>query len=106
MNNKATKERSCSLLLIFWLPAEGFGIFFFRFLDSFALAGDFLRAARLHRRLYPVFKALFIETNPAPIKTALAAAGLISSPEVRLPLCELAPASAATLQKTLAAFAR
>jgi len=75
-------------------------------LSHLALAGDYPAAARLHRRLYPVFKALFIETNPAPIKTALAAAGRIGSPEVRLPLCELSATSLATLKQALAAFAR
>jgi len=75
-------------------------------LSHLALAGDFPAAARLHRRLYPLFKALFIETNPAPIKAALAAAGRIGSPEVRLPLCELSAASLAMLQQTLAALAR
>ncbi|MDD2764193.1 MAG: 4-hydroxy-tetrahydrodipicolinate synthase [Opitutaceae bacterium] len=72
-------------------------------LTHLALAGDFRRAGRLHRRLYPVFKALFIETNPVPIKAALAAAGRIRSPEVRLPLCELAAVNLASLQRTLAA---
>jgi 4-hydroxy-tetrahydrodipicolinate synthase len=75
-------------------------------LTHLALAGDYRGAARLHRRLYPVFKALFIETNPAPVKAALAAAGLIGSPEVRLPLCELAPASLAILKNALKVFVR
>jgi len=74
-------------------------------LTHLALAGDYAAAARLHRRLYPLFKALFIETNPAPVKTALADAGRIGSPEVRLPLCELGAASRGTLLKALAAFA-
>lgn len=75
-------------------------------LTHLALAGDFRGAGRLHRRLYPVFKALFIETNPVPVKAALAAAGRIGSPEVRLPLCELTPASFTALQKALTDFAR
>jgi 4-hydroxy-tetrahydrodipicolinate synthase len=75
-------------------------------LTHLALAGDYRGAARLHRRLYPVFKALFIETNPVPVKAALAGAGRISSPEVRLPLCELAPASLVALKKTLSVFVR
>jgi 4-hydroxy-tetrahydrodipicolinate synthase len=75
-------------------------------LSHLALAGEFPAAARLHRRLYPLFKALFIETNPAPIKAALAAAGRIGSPEVRLPLCELSAASLAALTGALADFSR
>jgi 4-hydroxy-tetrahydrodipicolinate synthase len=71
-------------------------------LAHLALAGDFRLAARLHRRLYPVFKALFIETNPAPIKAAMADAGRIRSPEVRLPLCEMSAANFALLKQALA----
>jgi 4-hydroxy-tetrahydrodipicolinate synthase len=75
-------------------------------LSHLALAGDYPAAARLHRRLYPLFKALFIETNPTPIKAALAEAGRIGSPEVRLPLWELSATSLAALKKALATFAR
>ena len=71
-----------------------------------ALAGDFRKAARLHRRLYPLFKALFIETNPVPIKTALAEAGRIGSAEVRLPLCEMSPENRAALRRVLRPFVR
>jgi len=41
-----------------------------------ALANDFRKARALHRKLYPLFKAFFIESNPAPMKAALAQAGL------------------------------
>ncbi len=75
-------------------------------LSHLALAGDFRKAARLHRRLYPLFKALFIETNPVPIKTAMADAGVIGSPEVRLPLCELSADNRAALRKVLAPYLR
>jgi len=74
-------------------------------LTHLALGGDYRGAARLHRRLYPLFKALFVETNPAPIKAALHQAKRIGSPEVRLPLCELSPASLATLRGVLTALA-
>ncbi len=75
-------------------------------LTHLALDGDFAAAGRLHRRLYPLFKALFIETNPVPIKAALAEAGRIQSAEVRLPLCELGEANLAVLKKALAAFSK
>lgn len=68
-----------------------------------ALAGDFAKALAVHRRLYPLFKALFIEPNPVPVKAAMAQTRLISSDEVRPPLCELAPASRQTLIAALAA---
>ncbi len=71
-----------------------------------ALANDFAKAAVLHRRLYPLFKALFLEPNPVPIKAALARAGLITSADVRPPLCDLAPASRAVLVSALAALGR
>jgi len=71
-----------------------------------ALANDFAKAAVLHRRLYPLFKALFLEPNPVPIKAALARAGIIGSAAVRPPLCDLAPASRAVLVSALAALGR
>jgi 4-hydroxy-tetrahydrodipicolinate synthase len=71
-----------------------------------ALDGDFAAAGRLHRKLYPLFKALFMEPSPAPIKAALARAGLISSPEVRSPLCGLTPATGTALAGVLSAIGR
>ncbi|HEY8995701.1 MAG TPA: 4-hydroxy-tetrahydrodipicolinate synthase [Lacunisphaera sp.] len=75
-------------------------------LVTHALAQDLPKARALHRRLYPVFKAIFIESNPAPIKAAMAEAGLIGSEEVRLPLSALSDASRQTLRATLKAFNR
>ena len=65
--------------------------------------GDLNRAERLHRKLYWLFKDLFIEPNPVPIKTALSWRGTISA-EVRLPLCEMSAANQARLRKTLERF--
>ncbi len=67
-----------------------------------ALGNDFAKAGKLHRRLYPAFKTLFIEPNPVPIKTALVRAGIIASDEVRSPLCGMSPDNAAKLEKVLA----
>jgi 4-hydroxy-tetrahydrodipicolinate synthase len=72
----------------------------------FALAYDFAKASKLHRRLYPMFKAIFIESNPSPIKFALVRAGIINRDEVRLPLSEISPVSARTLVKVLATLDR
>ena len=66
-------------------------------------AGDIKSARQLHRQLLPIFKDLFIEPNPVPIKTALAWRGLMSS-EVRLPLCEMTSANQDRLRKTLQSF--
>lgn len=71
-----------------------------------ALGNDFARAARVHRQLYPLFKALFVDPNPVPIKTALALAGIIASPEVRLPLTALSPLARAALDDALEALRR
>src|SRR5437879_3326348 len=68
-------------------------------------SGDVKSAAKLHRRLFPLFKDLFIEPNPVPVKTALGWRGAISS-EVRLPLCEMSEANRTRLRKTIDAFER
>ena len=67
-----------------------------------ALADDFAAARKIHQRLYPAFKTLFIEPNPVPIKVALARAGIIGSAEVRLPLCGMSAANARVLEQVLA----
>jgi 4-hydroxy-tetrahydrodipicolinate synthase len=66
-----------------------------------ARAGDLPAAEKIHRDLTPLFKNLFIEPNPTPIKHALFRAGLITSPEVRLPLVEMTDPGQATLDATL-----
>ena len=68
-----------------------------------AESGDLKLAEKLHRKLLPLFKDLFIEPNPVPVKTALGWRGAMSS-EVRLPLCEMSEASQARLRKTLEDF--
>ena len=71
-------------------------------------AGDVKNARKLHRQLLPIFKDLFIEPNPVPIKTALSWRGMMSA-EVRLPLCEMSGPNHARLRKTfdaLEAFAK
>ncbi|MDR1304771.1 MAG: 4-hydroxy-tetrahydrodipicolinate synthase [Verrucomicrobiales bacterium] len=67
-----------------------------------ARAGDLVAAEKIHRRYYPAFCDLFIESNPAPVKTALAAQGWMSD-TVRLPL---APLSAANRERLLATLQR
>ncbi len=62
--------------------------------DSF-VSGDLERARRLHYKLLPLTKGLFLETNPIPVKTALALMGMISN-ELRLPL---SPMSESNLNK-------
>jgi len=66
-------------------------------------SGDLKSAEKVHRKLLPLFKDLFIEPNPVPVKTALGWRGVMSG-EVRLPLCEMSEANQARLRKTLKEF--
>jgi 4-hydroxy-tetrahydrodipicolinate synthase len=61
------------------------------------LAGNFEEGRRLHHELLPFFKAAFVETNPVPVKTAMAWAGLPAGP-ARLPLGPLSENSEAVLR--------
>jgi 4-hydroxy-tetrahydrodipicolinate synthase len=61
-----------------------------------ALDGDFKRARELHYRLFPMARAAFLETNPIPIKEAMAMVGMIE-PELRLPMCRMSDANRAKL---------
>lgn len=65
------------------------------------LSGDTASALAMHRKLFPLFKALFVETNPIPVKTALAAMGKIRE-EFRLPLVSINEANRRVLMDVLA----
>jgi 4-hydroxy-tetrahydrodipicolinate synthase len=65
-----------------------------------ALDGDFKRARELHYRLLPLARAAFLETNPIPIKEAMAMAGMLE-PEFRLPMCRMSDANRETLRGIL-----
>jgi 4-hydroxy-tetrahydrodipicolinate synthase len=68
-----------------------------------AFSGGNVKAAqKLHAKYYPIFKDLFIETNPVPTKAALAMMGLIAE-EYRLPLVPMAAGTRAQLVRTLKA---
>ena len=69
-----------------------------------ALDGDWKRARELHLKLFPLSKAMFIETNPIPVKEAMAMLGLIAGPEYRLPLCRMSEPNRERLRKALAQF--
>ena len=66
------------------------------------LKGDHKGALKLHEKYYPLFKDLFIETNPVPVKSALAMKGLVKE-EYRLPLVKLNPDNRRQLRATLKA---
>ncbi|MDR1803373.1 MAG: 4-hydroxy-tetrahydrodipicolinate synthase [Treponema sp.] len=69
-------------------------------LTQASLEGRFDEARKLHYELLPFVKAAFVETNPIPIKQALAWAGLPAGP-ARLPLGRLSAASEAVLKKAM-----
>ena len=66
-------------------------------------SGEIKCARELHSKLFALFKDLFIEPNPVPVKTALAWRRAMSA-EVRLPLCEMSEINQERLRKTLEAF--
>ena len=66
-------------------------------------SGDYKSAQALQRKMLPIFKDLFIEPNPVPVKAALGWRGAMSG-EVRLPLCEMSEANQTRLRKTLEEF--
>jgi len=67
---------------------------------SLWMKGQHDRARAIHYKLEPLNAAMFIETNPIPVKTALAMMGKIQE-EFRLPLCEMSTANKDKLRKVL-----
>ncbi|MEO6034260.1 MAG: 4-hydroxy-tetrahydrodipicolinate synthase, partial [Verrucomicrobiota bacterium] len=63
-------------------------------------AGKANAALKIHQKFYPLFKDLFIETNPVPVKTALAMMGQMDE-ELRLPLVGMNGKNRAVLRATL-----
>jgi 4-hydroxy-tetrahydrodipicolinate synthase len=76
------------------VPADMSGL-----VDAFA-AGDFKKACELHYKMCPLIDALFIETNPIPVKAALWLMGKISY-ELRLPLCKMSAKNEGFLKKVM-----
>jgi 4-hydroxy-tetrahydrodipicolinate synthase len=68
-----------------------------------ALDGDWKRARELHYRLFPLARAAFLETNPIPIKEAMAMAGMLE-PEFRLPMCRMSDANREKLRAILKSY--
>jgi 4-hydroxy-tetrahydrodipicolinate synthase len=64
--------------------------------------GDVSRAREIHQKMFSLVKALFIETNPIPIKTAMGWMDLCG-PELRLPLAPMEKANAEKLETALRA---
>ena len=69
-------------------------------LAGYALKGDWDAARKLHYELLPLFRSMFIETNPIPIKAAMAMKGMMTE-TYRLPLCPMAPKNREALEAAL-----
>ncbi len=85
--------------------SEAFGEIVRRYQDRLfntilRLLGDYEEARRLHLKYSGLFRDLFIDTNPIPVKTSLALMGKIGE-EMRLPLVPMAQANLDRLKKTL-----
>ncbi len=63
-------------------------------------AGDLAGARKLHYKMWPLMEAMFYETNPAPVKTAMKLLGKITG-EVRQPLCAMTPANEDKLRQVM-----
>ena len=64
-----------------------------------AMNGRFREAREIHLENYQFFTDIFCEPNPVPIKTLMHLKGIISSPEVRLPLCPPMPSNMELLEE-------
>lgn len=70
--------------------------------DSF-LKGDINRARQLHYKMLKLIKAIFMETNPIPIKTAMGILGMCE-PLLRLPMCEMDEKNVPKLKEVLKGY--
>jgi 4-hydroxy-tetrahydrodipicolinate synthase len=70
-----------------------------KMVDAFD-SGDLEKARSLHYRMAPLIEALFVETNPIPVKAALAMMGKIDY-ELRLPLCRMSEKNEGVLKKAM-----
>ena len=66
-----------------------------------ALDGDWKRARELHFKLFPIAQAMFFETNPIPVKEAMAMLGMLPKAEYRLPMCPMTEANRTRLRSVL-----
>ncbi|MBI4413767.1 MAG: 4-hydroxy-tetrahydrodipicolinate synthase [candidate division NC10 bacterium] len=68
-----------------------------------ALSGDWKRAQELHLRLFPLCQAMFYETNPIPVKTAMKLLGL-GNGQMRLPMTPMGEANVRKLERAMKAY--
>ena len=72
-------------------------------LANLCVQGEWSKAKELNLLLYPLFQALFYETNPIPVKTALSLMGMIGD-EFRLPLCAMSEWNLSKLKEMLVKY--
>ncbi len=65
------------------------------------LSGNVQPARKIHERLFPLFRALFIETSPGPLKMALHMMGIFPDPSLRLPLVGMGDAGVEILREAM-----
>ncbi len=65
--------------------------------------GNIQKAQEMHYKLLPLIKAVFIETNPIPVKTAMGLMGMCE-PDLRLPMCSMLPENLEKLKKALESY--
>ena len=70
---------------------------------AFLIENNIRKAMNIHTRLIPIFQGIFVETNPIPIKEALAYMGMIKK-EFRLPLCPLSDANSRFIKGLLGEY--
>lgn len=64
--------------------------------------GDMAKARDIHYKMAPINRACFLETNPGPVKTALAIMGKIPNGEMRLPMVPISQENEKALRNILA----
>jgi 4-hydroxy-tetrahydrodipicolinate synthase len=69
-----------------------------------ALEGDFAKARQIHYKMFPLFQAMFFDTNPVPAKTTLALMGKIKAANPRLPISDMNEAALARMKKVIAEY--
>jgi len=62
--------------------------------------GDINKSRKMHLKMFPLFEAMFYETNPIPVKTSMNLMGMISD-DIRLPLCKMSEENLKKLKTTL-----
>jgi 4-hydroxy-tetrahydrodipicolinate synthase len=69
-----------------------------------ALEDDFAKARQIHYKMFPLFQAMFFDTNPVPAKTTLALMGKIKAANPRMPIYKMNEAALERMKKVISAY--